>query len=331
MYTSWKRFLSLMLLAVTVFCSACDNSEFREQIGEFQKAMTDSRSAVEVYYQEMNQFEKDLYLLRREVDPNKGLGIVYAYKRPGPGPVVVDALYVNGPFAPASIQARLDSLKLINQYGSRLAELAGSDSPAKFSSGTAALGENIVKLGGTFSRLSGGRDTTAAEYIGPVSRLVGIVSALYLENKRDKALIDSIREATPQITKITSRLKRDFDEVLIPQRRTGLEGSISTMTGYYEAERIKPGSTRKDRKAILSEINSLTRSFELFVASSPAEMVQGMEDANQALFAYANSGRKNADFVQLVARIGEFRDRAKEVSETVKEIREIRRKLRDEN
>jgi len=328
---NYKKLIGLLLLTTVVLSTACDNSEFREQIGEFQKAMNDSRSAVEVYYQEMNQFEKDLYLLRREMRPDKTVDIVYDGKLGPKPPVAPDVLYINGPFPPASIQARLDALKLINLYGTRLAELAGSDSGAVFESSTAALGNNIVHLGSTFSQLANGPDKTAVNYVGPVSKLVGLVGRLFIERKRDRALIEAVREATPLVTQITSRLKKDFEDVISPARRTGLEGTISAIVQYYEVERVKATNTRKDRKAILAELNGAMRSYELFIASNPADMAQSMEDANQALLAYANSGRKKADFAQVVARIGEFRDRAQEVVAQVKEIQDIRRKLRDED
>jgi predicted nucleotide-binding protein (sugar kinase/HSP70/actin superfamily) len=329
-----RKIVSSVLLIVIACCAACENAEFRKQIGDFQTAMNDSRSAVETYYQEMNQFEKDVYMIRREVDATKQFNVAYPFENGSNKRLIVDdrVLYVNGPFPTESIQARMDALRLIALYGNRLAELAGTDSPATFASNTAALGVNIVKLSGTFSKLAnGGMDRTAASYIGPVSTLVSIVGRLFLERKRDKELVAAIQEATPRITAVTTQLRDDFEEVLVPQQRSGQKGIISVLVGYYNDERVKPNIPLKDRQAILAKISGAIHTYELFTASNPKDMVQSMEDANQALLAYANSGRKNEDFVQVVARIGEFRDRAQEVLQAVREIREIRRKLRNEN
>jgi hypothetical protein len=56
-----------------------------------------------------------------------------------------------------------------------------------------------------------------------------------------------------------------------------------------------------------------------------------MEEANQALFVYATSERKDTDFIQLVGKIGEFRDRATQIAKAIQEIREIRKGRTDAN
>lgn len=306
------RLISLILLLAIVSTSACDNTEFREQIGDFQTAMSESRTSIESYYLEMNQFEKDLYLLERELDPNKKAGVDYMSDRDPDERFEFsnDNLYINGPFTAESIQARLDALKLIGQYGTRLAELAGTDSPAVFSDKTAALGTNIVNLAETFGKLSKSEPAglSAAKYIQPLSKLVGIVGQLYLENKRDKALIAAIREATPQISVINYYLKKDLEEVVNPLRGTGLRKTIALLTKNYNDNRA--ASDRKTRKQMLSELNAIVRTYELFSDATPSEIVDHMEEANQALLAFANSGRKKEDLAHMVLRFGEFRDYA---------------------
>lgn len=329
-----RRIMGLSLLLVILFLTACDNAEFKKQIGEFQKAIGDSRLAIEAYYLEMNQFERDIYLLRRELDAKQDLAVIYAHETPEDVTLIVNdkALYINGPFSSKSIQARLDAIKLIGLYGSRLAELAGTNAPAAFETETAALGGNIVNLAQTFQELAGtGKDAGAAAFAGPVGKLVGVVGRLFLERKRDKALISAIKEATPQITGVTAQLNRDFVDVVNPQRRIGIKATLALLVNFYNDERIKAGSNRNERKKTLAEINDISRKYELLTASNPQAIVQGIEGANQALLAYANSGRKDADFTQLVAQIGEFRDRAKEIAEAIKEIRAIERRLKDEN
>ena len=329
------RPMTAFLLLLIVFLSACDNAEFRKQIEAFQLAMSDSHTAVEAYYLEMNQFEKDLYLLRRELDAKQDLGVVFAPLTPvtpsSPPTVLKDALHINGPFSPKSIQARLDAIKLLGLYGNRLAELAGTTAPTVFETESAALGKNIVGLSKTFSDLAGSGDKTAASFAAPVGKLVGIVGKLFLERKRDKELIAVIKEATPQVTELTTQLMKDFDEVINPQHSSGAKATLALFVNLYNDEREAPGSTRAGRKKLLAEINDLAHQYELFTTENPQDMVESMEDANQALLAFANSGQKEPDFSRLVARIGEFRNRAKEIVAATKEIRDIRRRLRNEN
>lgn len=328
MTETMKKTVIVLLLFAVCLTTACDNSAFREQIGEFQKAMNDSRSAVESYYQEMNSFEMDLYLLSRELDSNQRLSFVYGPLAPEEKKPAVDpkAGYVNGPFSPNAIQARLDALKLIGLYGTRLAELAGTSAPVQFESASSALGANVANLGETFKKLNGSGDPTALKYAQPVSTLVGIVGRLFIERKRDKDLVEAIRKATPEITEITKQLSLDLDEVISPLRRTGLEQSIGLLTNYYNDE-IKKPSTRESRKKLLTEVKGMIRQYELLTTANPQEAVKTMEEANQALLAYANSGRNDTDFIQLVGKIGEFRDRATQIAKAIQEIREIRKGL----
>jgi hypothetical protein len=325
-----NKFICLLLFTAIFSTMACDNAAFREQIGEFQAAMNDSRASLESYYVEMNQFEKELYLLRRELDANEVLGAEFTSDRKPEEKFTFNdkVLYIEGPFPPEAIQARMDAMKLIGLYGNRLAELAGTESPVIFENETAALGENIVNLAATFNKLSAtGADETAAKFIAPIGKLVGMVGRLFLERKRDKELIAAIREATPQITLITTQLESDFNKVLIDKKDTGMRATISLLVLNYNKMRAK--SDRKTRRELLAEINGVVRSYELFKKANPAEIAQSMEEANQALLAYANSGRKDEDFTQLVARIGEFRDFAKKAANAILEIRDIRRELRN--
>jgi len=327
-----KKILALVLVALVCLTTACDNTAFREQIGEFQKAMSDSRSAVEAYYQEMNSFEMDLYLLSRELDSSKKLAFIYAPLNPDDQrpPVNPNAGYINGPFSPDAIQARLDALKLIGLYGTRLAELAGTSEPAKFESEASALGTNVVNLGETFKKLAKAKDPTALNYAKPVANLVGIVGRLFIERKRDKELVEAIKNATPEITKINAQLASDLEDVISPIRRTGLEQSIGLLTNFYN-ESIQHETTRENRKKLLSEVRGIVHQYELLTSVRPQDTVKSMEEANQALFVYATSERKDTDFIQLVGKIGEFRDRATQIAKAIQEIREIRKGRTDAN
>lgn len=330
MTTTLKKTVAVFLLLAVCFATACDNAAFREQIGEFQKAMSDSRSAVESYYQEMNSFEMDLYLLSRELDSTQRLSFIYGPLKPDEKKPDADAKagYINGPFSPAAIQARLDALKLIGLYGTRLAELAGTSAPTQFESAASALGTNVANLEGTFKKLGASGDPTALKYAKPVSALVGIVGRLFIERKRDKDLVEAIRKATPEITAITTQLSTDLGEVISPLRRTGLEQSIAMLTNYYNDE-VKKQSTRESRKKLLTEVKGVIRQYELLTMANPQDAVDSMEEANQALLAYANSGRNDTDFTQLVGKIGEFRDRATQIAKAIQEIRDIRKGLKD--
>jgi hypothetical protein len=306
----------------------------------------------------MNQVERDIRFLRLGLDKQKSLGIKFlkdSRRRevieseapvevtrseghpPRPedaevteGEATVDVTVGDGPFPRKAIQARLDAISLLGLYGRRLAELAGSKAPLAFADNSAALGENIVKLSGTFASLSGGADTTALNYVGPIGKLVGIVGRLYLEHKRDKALTAEITAAAPIVAKIVELLSNDFDEVIIPQRLTGLKEEIVELKVSYN--RDLPNSSRQSRRALLTEIDNLVRNYELLSNTRPQEVLQSLGRANAALQTYATSDHSPETLGQLVARMQEFSDRAKEVAAAIREIKDIRKELsRNEN
>lgn len=326
-----RRGLSVLVCAALTLAAGCDNAEYRQQIAAFQQSIGNTRSTIESYYLEMNQFERDVYFLRLELDKEKKLGI--RFSRDQGQREVTEDLVVDGPFPREAIQARLDSISLLGLYGTRLAELAGSKAPLAFADNAAALGDNIVKLSGTFESLSGNRaDPTAAQYIGPIGKLVGIAGRLYLEHKRDKALTAEITAAAPVVSKIVELLSDDFDEIIIPQRLTGLKGTIDALKISYNKHLDDPNSSRQSRRALLTEIDTLIRNYDLLVDARPQEVLQSMGRANEALQTYATSSHAPESLGQLVARMQEFSDRAKEVAAAIREIKDIRRELnRSEN
>ncbi|HZF41050.1 MAG TPA: hypothetical protein VE715_19665 [Blastocatellia bacterium] len=326
-----RRGLSALICAALMLAAGCDNAEYRQQIAAFQQSIGNTRSAVESYYLEMNQFERDVYFLRLELDQKKKLGIKFL--KDSRQREVTEDLVVDGPFSSQAIQARLDSISLLGLYGTRLAELAGTKAPVAFANNAAALGDNIVKLSGTFENLSGGgADPTAARYIGPIGRLIGIAGRLYLEHKRDKALTAEITAAAPVVAEIVQLLNDDFDEVIIPQRLTGMKGAIETLKVSYNNRLDDPNSSRQSRRALLTEIDTLVRNYELLVNARPQEVLQSLGRANAALQTYATSSHAPESLGQLVARMQEFSDRAKEVAAAIREIKDIRKELsRNEN
>src|SRR5262245_57575575 len=177
-----RKGLSVLACAALMLVAGCDNAEYRQQIAAFQQSIGNTRSAVESYYLEMNQVERDICFLRLGLDKQKSLGIKFLTdsrrrevteieasvevtrsegRQPRPedgevteGETTVEVTVGDGPFPRKAIQARLDAISLLGLYGRRLAELAGSKAPLAFADNSAALGENIVKLSGTFASLS---------------------------------------------------------------------------------------------------------------------------------------------------------------------------------
>lgn len=305
----WAR--CLLLLAALGLLTGCPvNNGYKQPVETFQKGVDSSNTVIAGYYKDMNQFERDMYLDGRLYDPKLQLA---ATDPNHPSPLESQV------FSARAIQARLDAISLLGQYGSRLAELAGSEAPAKFESASAALGKNLDQLATTFESLAEGGDAQAKAYAGPVGSLVGVLGRMYMEHQRDKALTVAIKEGAPQVENILNLLKEDLAKAIGPQRLTGWDGAFSERMLYYDANREKLSFA--EREKILANINDAAQKYDAAKSFKPDELVDGIRRAHQALVRYANSDRQPANLDQLKAAMDLFSGRVKQIADAYKQLK----------
>jgi hypothetical protein len=326
---SQKLIATLLLLTFTLGITGCDNSEFKQQISDFQESVGLLSSAVGTYYTEMNQYERDLYLQNIHLNPEKMISAE-----------PTDPENVFGPFSGESIKARMDAITLLGRYGQRLAELAGTDAPERFSSASQELGTNLFNLSNTFSNLVGKGDASAKDFVTPVATIVGVIGKLILESKRDKKLRMAIEEAAPAVRTVIDLLEKDFTNVIVPQRISGNPKGLSDLIFYYNcldrtgtppatpfSDRCpKPPikATADDRRELLDKINQATQQLVLFKTSTPTAAISNMRDAHEALVQYA-SNRNPRNLTALISALDSFKSSAEQVAAAVIQIRNLRR------
>lgn len=314
-----QRLAALVLLCVVLAATSCGNQRYRALIATFEESVETTSAAVGSYFTELNEFERELYLQDRVLDPSLE---VAATDDGVPTPLVTPV------FDPDSIKARMEAIRLLGVYGRRLAELAGTEAPAKFASNVEALGGNLEGLANTFGSLKDKKegkkeDATAEKYAGPVAKIIGVVGQMILERKRDAALTAAIRDGAPAVRNILDLLENDLNEVVNPQRRTGALVTLASLTNDYNERR--EGMSKSARKEALEEIRRAAHHYELVLATNPAELIQSMRDAHEALVRYAESDRRPENLAEVVARLEEFHRRAQRVSEAVHELRQLRK------
>lgn len=302
--------LLLLLICLTMGTSSGCDSSFKEQIKDFQESVELTSAAVRVYYTEINEFERELYLQERALDPSQEVLVTDGQGNPTP--------LIGGPFPAESIKARTDALLLLGVYGRRLGELAGSDAPGRFAKGAKALGDNLDGLAGTFAGLS---DSTAKAYAGPIGTIVGIFGEMVLESKRDSALRRAVTEGAPAVRQILDLLEKDLTNVVSLQRRTGTRQAITLLAADYNSQAGKLGL--QERKQRLEEIRKAAQRYEVAVAFNPTELVTAMRTAHEALVEYVESGRQPKDLATLAAALETFRSRAEQVASAVALLRSI--------
>ena len=314
-----RRLLVLLLHCLALATTSCGNQRYRELIASFEQSVETTSAAVGAYFTELNEYERGLYLQELILDPSLE---VAASVDGVPTPLITPV------FDTDSIKARTEAIRLLGVYGRRLAELAGAEAPAKFASNVEALGDNLSGLANTFSSLKDKRgikkaDATAANYTGPVAKIVGVVGQMMLERKRDAALTAAIREGAPAVNSLLDLLENDLNEVVNPQRQTGALLTLASLTHEYNERRKE--LSKSGREEALEEIRRAARHYELVLATNPAELIQSMRDVHEALVRYAESNRRPENLAEVVSRLEEFHQRAQRVSEAVDELRQLRK------
>ena len=317
---SGRNYRMAILLLSVVLLTGCGKTNFIKPIASFQDSINTSGAAISVYYTELNQFEREIYLAECLYDPTKEVLATDEHGRPTP---LLGTL-----FSAESIKARTDALALLGVYAQRLGELAESEAPTQFAEGAQILGTNLFNLSKTFEKLgkSDGEkeiiDGTAKNYTGPIGTIVGVIGRIYLEQKRDAAIKEAIEEGAPAVRNILTLLQKDLTEIIDPLKRTGLKQKLADRVVYYNANRTA-GFTQ--RKQMLEEIDAAASRYETALTANPANLVQTMSEAHESLVKYAGSPKTPQTFAELISALETFKNHAQEVADAVKQIRDLRK------
>ncbi|MBI4800256.1 MAG: hypothetical protein HY794_16315 [Desulfarculus sp.] len=295
------------LLALLLMVGCAQTSGYKQPVAAFQTSLDTSGAVLAGYYKDMNQLERDCYLQERLYDPKLPVRHEKMSSLEGEA------------FSALAIQARLDALNLLGKYGTRLGELAGSDAPARFESAASALGGNLYGLQDNFNALSKQGDTKANDYLTPIGKLVGILGRMYLEQQRDQALTAAIQEGAPTVESILDLLKRDMEEVVGPQRLTALGQAYTEQVIFYDKNRLT--LTFAEREKVLANLDEAAQKYQAAKAYRPAEVVESIREAHQALVKYASSDRQPGSLAELATAMDVFSSRIKQISDAYKLLR----------
>ena len=304
----------LLLLAQV----ACASANWAQPVGDFKKSVDESVAVIAGYYDNLNAFERRVYLADALADPAKRIGTTEADGKPTPLSGQV--------FSARGIKARTDALALVSLYARRLADLAGSDAPAEFRTNVGVLGDNLTKLDDTFRQLSSGgaepADSRAGAYVGPIAQLVGLVGQIYLEHRRDAALEKAIGEGAPVVDKILKSLEDDLVAVVDPLQRTGNKQMLAQLVVDYNNGRAT--ASESQRRAQLAAIEKAAEAADTALTFNPSSVLSGLREAHAALIAYAKSPRKPTDLASLSDALSIFADRVDVAAAAVRGLRSAR-------
>jgi hypothetical protein len=302
--------VDLCMILALFFAVGCAHKNFQQPIANFQQNIEKSAVIISQYYNELNAYERNLYLQERLYNPD--LSIYLKNKNNRPTPLAGTVFSVEG------VQARLDSLDLLAAYALRLSALAGSEAPAKAEEASQALGQNLNQLSQTFKKLNKKGDPTAKDYLTPVSSLVGLVGRMYLEAKQEKALTKFVKQGEPSVSGILNNLEKDMGSIVKQARQTGESMMLAERVNYYNLN--KSQMTFEERRLLISEINLAAQGRQLALAVDPAKVVQDIRNAHNALVAYAESDKQPKDLSQLAAAMELFANRVDQAAQALKQF-----------
>jgi len=261
------------LLGLTLWTAACQQPAYKEPIAKFQESTEAATAAIEVYYSELNGYERELYLLERLVDPKKE--ILDLRKTP----------LLTNPFDPKAIQVRVALLQQLANYAEHLSTLAGNDAPKRFRANTTTLAGNLTALQNTFTKLNSptGTDKAAKDYVGPLGTIAGIIGEAATARKRDKALKKAIIDGEAPINRLFAFLERDFRKYVVDTRVSGSLQKLTELVNAYNQVPKRNTVPRDERRQLLLEIEQAADEYRIIQETQPADIVKAMREAHQAL------------------------------------------------
>jgi hypothetical protein len=307
------RSVRCVALATALVSAGCATTRGAAPIGKFKQSVDQSVAVIGAYYEELTAYERRGYLESAYLDPAQEILWTDAAGNPTP--------LAGRVFSAASIEARLDALRLVSVYARRLADLAGSEAPARFAGNADVLGAGLGNLTKTFEALSA-KDVSARAYLAPVSSLIGAIGRVVLEQRRDAAIALAVRAGDQPVTDILNQFEADLALVVAPLRSTGEKQQLADLVNDYNTTRTSISAEARRRKG--DRIQAAAESYFKAIAFNPGSVVAGLRAAHHALIKYATSPRRPADLAEFAAELEIFANRVDAAAAAVRGLRDVR-------
>ena len=303
----------LLLVSTTLVFQGCKRNA-KEPIERFQKSTTLATTAISSYYNELNPYERNLYLQDVLLDPKKEV----LRKGQDGKPTAL----LKEPFDPRSVQARIALIKQLARYAERLSVLAGNDAPERFSSSVTSLAGSLTTLHGTFSSLSTTAtiaDASARDYLGPISTLVGVLGNVILEKRRDAAVRTAILNGEAPITQILDFLKADLDKYVKSTRLSGDDQKLANLEKVYNLN--KSTFSLEQRRELLKELAEAAEELKITRSSKPSDVMIAMRETHKALVVAAKDPSP-VNISSVMSALEAYEDRVQTLIDAVIQLKE---------
>lgn len=316
-------FKILLLCTVLVVNSGFTfgRAKLHKSIGSFTEAATVSIASVREFYAGVNDFYRWAYLETAKVSIGAGsqIGEISNEQPTGLKRKIPDEY----------IRPRLDLLDALGKYSSNLAELAGSDAPDKAAKAIEESGKHISQISAQINTLKNSSSAAKLDidkYTTPITKLAAILTREGMDWKRNRDLKKNIKEAAPFVKEACGYLADDT-ELLVPSVYDKMiDQVLSGYITYYNNYMLTKGVPDKDlapyRQTMLNDICSLEERRLALVQTNPKAAIEKLANLHEKIVDVVLKREHGPTLADITEDINAFTQLAKEVSESVFDLRE---------
>lgn len=307
-WSSAKSLRAIAVAAVALTGACTTPSTYLDSIKKFQTAAVATSTTARTYLLDLNRFERNTYLDTLRADPKKEFD---------------SKQFLDKPFAPEAIQARVEALDAVIRYAGLLGQLASSTAGQDAQDAATNLAKQIKTTADTFDQdAKGPNKKEAADFVTPLGELAGAIAKIAIEEAQVSALNDAIEAAAPSVRTIAGLLRNDLKNAVDRHQLVFSRNRANTIRQYER----KQYSGESERLRLLQAIQDNEDKWDQTPASGEqvAALVDSFGDAHEALVMYAKSSRGAGDLASLTAAIELFAARADSVLTPLQKLSEAK-------
>lgn len=299
----------LVLLAVALALQAgCGPEDYQKPIKQFQDASAVVITATEAFLNNMNTIEQ-----------NKAIDEAMFERKPLNLPEL-DTIQI---ISPEEIKLRTDALSALSQYTSNLAELATGSSGSAVGDSTKKASAALKTAADDAKKLPAAKGTPLqnAKFSGLASAAasaIGAVAQLMVENKARHVIVQSVEENDSAITALIEQIRDDA--TLAYARQMNQLGEYGTQLAKDYDDDLKRNVDPLSLLSFAQTVKAYRAQQAQLKAANPANAIDKMGKAHQALVAYVKSDKNPKTFAELVTAAQEFATAAKPLGEAVQAL-----------
>lgn len=331
---------SLLLLLVVSACATADFDRYEESIAAFKSATDQTSEAAAAHILTIRSWDRTRMVEQlRDARNPCALSWVKLRMESGQTYGVSDCAFLatrilyQGRFSREAIAARQQVFEVLNEYTTMLSSVATSDTPARWDAAAKGLGGSLGSLADTLGDVKADDEgKNFSDQLGPLVNLLGEDGPLtalisfagqeWIDYSRTRALDEIIKKGKPEIDRISSLLRADFEFVRKRDLFLADEELSDVAFAFAEAAAAAAGDPSKvaAKNSALEKVRRAIETNETKVGEiqSIGAAMQGFDDAHAALVDYAESRKGPRDVAALVAAVKRYSAAARSAYEVYK-------------